>query len=251
MVRKIKVLNLYAGIGGNRKNWKNVEVTAVENNPEVAECYKKLFSTDEVIVADAHQFLLENFNKFDFIWSSPPCQSHSKMNKFTRHKTIRYFDMKLYQEIILLSNFFKGLWVVENVEPYYKPLIEGKKLGRHFIWSNFEISDFEIKTPNNFTKCKKEVLIEWLGLDIGKNVYLNGNHCPGQIYRNCVHPNLGEHIFLEALRNLSPTSHTLNPTDSIPTGEFNMGDKVSATPTPKDASHPSHHPNISEREEQI
>lgn len=29
-----------------------------------------------------------------------------------------------------------------------------------------------------------------------------------------------------------------------PFGSLNMGDKVSTTPTPKDASHPSHHPNI-------
>ena len=32
----MKVLNLYAGIGGNRKLWKDVEVTAVENNKEIA-----------------------------------------------------------------------------------------------------------------------------------------------------------------------------------------------------------------------
>jgi hypothetical protein len=37
---KIKILNLYAGLGGNRKLWKNVEVTAVENNPEIAKIYQ-------------------------------------------------------------------------------------------------------------------------------------------------------------------------------------------------------------------
>ena len=31
--KKLKVLNLYAGIGGNRKLWTNVDVTAVEYNP--------------------------------------------------------------------------------------------------------------------------------------------------------------------------------------------------------------------------
>ncbi len=44
----IKVLNLYAGIGGNRKLWKDVEVTAVENNWQLAEIYNDLFPKDKV-----------------------------------------------------------------------------------------------------------------------------------------------------------------------------------------------------------
>ena len=32
MLAPVRVLNLYAGIGGNRKHWKNVEVTAIEYN---------------------------------------------------------------------------------------------------------------------------------------------------------------------------------------------------------------------------
>ena len=32
----MKILNLYAGIGGNRKLWKDVQVTAVELNSEIA-----------------------------------------------------------------------------------------------------------------------------------------------------------------------------------------------------------------------
>ncbi len=121
--RKMKVLNLYAGIGGNRKLWKDVEVTAVENNKEIAKIYQDFFPDDKVIVADAHQYLLEHFKEFDFIWSSPPCYTHSKMNLGTRHKKIRYPDMDLYQEIILLKQFFKSRWVVENVNPYYQELM--------------------------------------------------------------------------------------------------------------------------------
>lgn len=58
----MKVLNLYAGIGGNRKLWPaECEVTAVELNPEVAEVYKENFPHDTVIVGDAHEYLLEHY----------------------------------------------------------------------------------------------------------------------------------------------------------------------------------------------
>ena len=43
----MKVLNLYAGIGGNRQLWENVDVTAVENNPEIAQIYSDLYPDDE------------------------------------------------------------------------------------------------------------------------------------------------------------------------------------------------------------
>ena len=53
-----KVLNLFAGIGGNRKHWKDVEVTAIEYNEEIANVYKQLHPNDNVIVADAHEYWL-------------------------------------------------------------------------------------------------------------------------------------------------------------------------------------------------
>ena len=148
---KTKVLNLYAGIGGNRKLWDNVEVTAIELEPKIASAYRELHPYDEVIEADAHEFLLQNYDKFDFIWSSPPCPTHSKMMKATRHKLRKYPDMSLYQEVIFLKHFCKNNWVVENVKPYYEPLIDpSKSLGRHLFWSNFHISDYEIKNHANF-----------------------------------------------------------------------------------------------------
>ena len=106
MLAPVRVLNLYCGIGGNRKLWENVEVTAVEYNEEIAMIYKDHFPNDNVIVADAHQYLLDHFKEFDFIWSSPPCQKHSRMMKATRHSVADYFDMSLYQEIIFLQNFY-------------------------------------------------------------------------------------------------------------------------------------------------
>ena len=139
----MKILNLYAGIGGNRKLWtpkgNEHEITAVENVPEIAEVYKKFFPKDTVIVADAHEYLLNHFQEFDFIWSSPPCPSHSKLRKqlsmASGAKAI-FPDMKLYEEILFLQGYYRGNWVVENVKSWYKPLVEPQILQRHYFWSN-------------------------------------------------------------------------------------------------------------------
>jgi len=69
--RPMNCLNLYAGIGGNRKLWTDCRVTAVEINPDIAGVYQQLYPDDKMIVGDAHQYLLENFHRFDFIWSCP------------------------------------------------------------------------------------------------------------------------------------------------------------------------------------
>ena len=143
----MKILNLYACLGGNRYKWDevtNVEVTAVELDPELARMYQERFPNDTVIVADAHQYLLDHYKEFDFIWSSPPCPSHSRprfwnsSNYDTTTEAI-FPDMKLYEEILFLQYYFKGKYVVENVIPYYNPLIEAKKRGRHLYWTNFNL----------------------------------------------------------------------------------------------------------------
>lgn len=196
-----KVLNLYAGVGGNRKNWKDVKVVAIEYNEKIASVYKRMYPEDEVIVCDGHQYLLDHFYEFDFVWDSIPCQKHSRMNKFTRHNMLRYVDGKLFEEIILLETYFKGKWVVENVVPYYKPYGNPVKIGRHLFWSNFNITPMvnPPKSPpdmiNTTTVGKKKVLMDWLGIYYDENIYYEGNHCPVQVLRNCVHPDLGGHVF--------------------------------------------------------
>ena len=114
----MKVLNLYAGLGGNRKKWNNCQVTAVESNEKIAAVYQRLNPADTVVIGDAHEYLRQHHGEFDFIWSSPPCQTHSKMAKATRHKNRRFPDMRLYEEILFLQHFFKGRWIIENVVPF-------------------------------------------------------------------------------------------------------------------------------------
>ena len=146
----MKVLNLYACLGGNRLLWDNCKVTAVERDPELARLYQERFPNDIVIVADAHQYLLDHYKEFDFIWSSPPCPSHSRARNYNSTYIAIYPDMKLYEEIILLETRFSGKYVVENVIPYYEPLIAATKRGRHLYWTNFKI-------PNNLSNRKSPV----------------------------------------------------------------------------------------------
>ena len=192
-----KILNLYAGIGGNRKLWRDVEVTAVEINPVIAEIYSGLFPDDAVIVGDAHQYLLEHLTEYDFIWSSPPCPTHSQLRRMGVQRGLfkpKYPDMRLYQEITLLQNFTRAKFVVENVRPYYEPLIQPTaKLGRHIFWSNFFISKNYSPTPrgvSNTDKFKPASVIYGFSLD---NANLKSAE-KIKILRNLVDPAIGEHI---------------------------------------------------------
>ena len=145
---KYKILNLYACLGGNRYKWDfvaDIEVTAVELDQEAARLYKERFPNDIVIVADAHQYLLDHYKEFDFIWSSPPCPTHSRArywssSNYDTTTEVVYPDMKLYQEIIFLQHYYRtGKWCVENVIPYYEPLIQAQQRGRHLYWTNFNL----------------------------------------------------------------------------------------------------------------
>ena len=201
----MKILNLYAGIGGNRKLWGNDhEITAVELNPEIAKIYQDFFPNDTVIVGDAHQYLLDHYKEFDFIWSSPPCPTHSRirfMGTKAEHPTcgtiipIVYPDMKLYQEIILLTNYCETKWVIENVIGYYEPLIKPQEVGKHYFWSNFIIG--KVKKESRQHNATIEEMQKFKGFDLS-NVKLN--HRKDVVLRNCVEPKLGLHIFNEAFK---------------------------------------------------
>jgi DNA (cytosine-5)-methyltransferase 1 len=136
----MRILNLYAGIGGNRKLWGDEhKVVAIEFDPNIAKIYQDFYPNDTVITVDAHKYLLEHFAEFDFIWSSPPCPTHSKLGIANIKRKKVFPDMKLYEEILFLKHYFKGKYVVENVMSYYEPLVKPQILQRHYFWANFEI----------------------------------------------------------------------------------------------------------------
>jgi len=195
----MKILNLYAGIGGNRRLWgDDHQVTSVEYDEKIAAVYADLWPQDELIVGDAHEYLRQHHNEFDFIWSSPPCQTHSsfRYNIGVRFRGVepKFPDMTLYEEIVFLQYHSEALWLVENVIPYYSPLIEGQKIGRHLYWSNFDLP--ELPDPvDNIRGNQIPQLQELHGFDLSPYNLPNKR----QVLRNVVSPEIGKAILDEAV----------------------------------------------------
>ena len=206
-MKKKKLLNLYSGIGGNRKLWGDeYEVTAVELNPEIAAIYKNLFPNDTVIVGDAHEYLLKHFKEFDFIWGSPPCPSHSRARFWGCQDNPIYPDMALYQEILFLKHYFKGLWIIENVIPFYEPIIKPSfEIERHFVWCNFFIPSFEYDKIDNYGKQKDDAL--FLSRTYGYELSQLKGVDKQKVLRNCVIPEMGLHILNAAMKKKSPSDN--------------------------------------------
>lgn len=203
----VKILNLYACLGGNRYKWDevadNLEITAVELDPEAARLYQERFPKDKVIVADAHQYLLDHYKEFDFIWSSPPCPSHSRA-RFWRAKPTDsdvkpiYPEMALYQEIIFLDCYFNGKYCVENVIPYYEPLIQAQKRGRHLYWCNFTLPS--VLSERNVTIMReKDEVRQWCEFHDYDFYKYKGEQRTDKIARNLVDFEAGRTILETAL----------------------------------------------------
>ena len=215
-MKKYKILNLYACLGGNRYKWdevkEDIEVTAVELDPEAARLYQERFPNDTVIVADAHQYLLDYYKEFDFIWSSPPCPTHSRA-RFARHSTTTtvYPDMKLYQEVLLLDNYFKGKYVIENVIPFYEPLIPAKKRGRHLYWTNFNLpTNVNERKGSGIMESKNEVQ-KWCEFHDYDFTKYKGKQLTNKIARNLVDYEVGKTILetvfgIERKQNINQVS---------------------------------------------
>lgn len=212
----MKMLNLFAGIGGNRLFFDYDDVVAVECEIMLGNIYKKRFPNDVVVIDNAWTYLEKHFHEFDFIWASPPCQSHTKMNK--THVGRRYNgwnmkvkipDMKLYGLIVFLQHHFRGNYIVENVKPFYEPLIKPSfEIGRHLFWSNVKISSKKIKLEpimysiienyNEYINKMCEIMLMDRNLigEIHSNFAYNHDKW-GQVLRNTIHPEISKYIWNE------------------------------------------------------
>ncbi len=199
----MKILNLYACLGGNRYKWgDDHNITAVEWDEELARLYQERFPKDKVIVADAHQYLLDYYKEFDFIWSSPPCPTHSRARYWGFGKNGKkpiYPDMKLYQEIIFLQYHCNTKYCVENVIPYYEPMFNPYKRGRHLYWTNFKLPTALSKRKNpdlSTTKNLIDAMSEFHDYDFRK---YKGKQRRNKIARNLVDYEAGKTILDTAL----------------------------------------------------
>lgn len=211
----MKILNLYACLGGNRYKWGDEhEITAVELDEELARMYQERFPNDKVIVADAHQYLLDHYKEFDFIWSSPPCPTHGTIRLAQKNEDFfipKYPDMRLYQEIIFLENLFDGKYCVENVIAYYEPLIPAKKRGRHLYWTNFRLpSSLNERTESKglMTSGTKDETKKWCKFhEIDLSSY-KGEQRKDTISRNLVDYEAGRTILNVAMGVIDNTKST-------------------------------------------
>lgn len=185
----MKILNLYAGVGGNRLYWpQDVEVHAVETDPAAVKIYAELYPKDTIDTRPALDVLLSDYREFDFIWASPPCTSHSRFRLVKKPELV---DMTVYQLLIFLQTWYRKPFCVENVRPYYPLLIPAIQRGRHLLWTNFYVPEFNV--PD----------FDLAGAGI-ESLRVFHEMPPGPDYsreqlRNCCHPLIGLEV-LEASR---------------------------------------------------
>ncbi len=208
----MKVLSLFSSVGIGEtlihRDYSHLEFTAVEIIPKLAQEYKLRFSASKVEITDAYQFLYTNYQYFDIIIASPPCQSYSKLSKMNDPNLQP--DTRIKELISFLKNNFTGNWLVENVDaPYLRTISGHTKIGRHLFWSNKSLQNHFTYPERNFrfdkqtdaehgltaTKTYVKRLQNWLGVKLSKNIYVRGNHDPGQIYREGIHPLLMKYVF--------------------------------------------------------
>ena len=101
-----------------------------------------------------------------------------------------------YSDIIELGSVLNWRnWCVENVIPYYKPLIEPTAiLQRHLFWSNKPIANKKFEKDAIRTKNK---ISDFDNYEVVVNSKISNKR---QVLRNCVKPEIGLYILSEILK---------------------------------------------------
>jgi len=144
------------------------------------------------VVGDAKQYLLDHYKEFDFIWASPPCQTHTTIitSLYKRDTYIpKYPDITLYEMIMFLRFHLKDAkWCIENVVPYYGDVIKPDAIiDRHYYWCNFAISEILV--------AKDKIISEVKASDLDKIIEDTSKiKNKVQVVRNQVNYETGKHI---------------------------------------------------------
>lgn len=216
----MNILNCFAGLGGNRRLWENHTVTAIEKDEGIANIYKKRFPADKLIVGDVFEYLRDktyDIDRFDFIWASPPCQTHSQMQKFNPSKTKRQPFPELtqiYGLMFWLNQNYKNKYCIENVQPFYKaPIDPTIRLDRHLFWANFPIKPNSELTERGNNKHGKiggvmrddghNNLVEYAKFmkldDVIDDIFALKGYNHAQLIRNTIHGEIGKYILDELI----------------------------------------------------
>jgi DNA (cytosine-5)-methyltransferase 1 len=114
----LKILDLFCGAGGAGYGYflAGFEVTGIDNKEQKHYPF-------EFILSDAFEYLVNNYNKFDAIHASPPCQQYTKSAKQWRKAGKEYPD--LITECRMLLTKTNKPYIIENVpdSPLINPII--------------------------------------------------------------------------------------------------------------------------------
>ncbi len=213
----MKILSAFCSVGIGETFWpiKEHEITGIEALPVLAEEYKKRFPNSNVLIGDAYNYISLMHDQYDVIFATPPCQSRSRLTSInSRQHNKPEEDLRVFELIEFLEDNFAGNWIIENVISNIIPKVNPSlKIGRHHIWSNIPLRGY-IKVPKpdfrfdkgtyskaglNQTKTYLSDLQNYLGVTLSKRFYIRGNHDPGQIYREGLHPILGKSLLNQLL----------------------------------------------------
>ena len=112
------LLDLFCGAGGATRGYRNAGfyVVGVDIAPQPNYC------GDEFHQADALEFLIGNFTKWNAIHASPPCQAHTTLAKGNNNNTADYPDF--IEATRALLQMVGKPYVIENVPsaPLFDPI---------------------------------------------------------------------------------------------------------------------------------
>ncbi len=155
----LRILDLFCGVGGVARGFQKYllengiefEYYAVDINDAILLAHRILNPHSVTLKRDAYSFTDHELRSYDFIWASPPCESHSRlMWIYNKNQPEKWEppDKKLWQLIERLYRL--GIpFVVENVRPYYRPPMRPTSyVCRHALWSNLSIPPFDYSRIN-------------------------------------------------------------------------------------------------------